>query len=343
MEISSGGVGYLYTSIYGILHGVLSGTGLEAASLLIALIIFAIALALIFTFYTIMGGWLERKLVARIHSRRGPTYLGKWGVLQNVADAIKLVTKENIIPDRATRLFVFTLPVLTALFILMLAFMPFSPTFIGFDSGIGLILVFLILSFSPLLVFLAGWTSGNKFGSISAQRAVVMMLSYEAPLILVVVAIALLAGTYSLQSIVQAQSSMWYIVLMPLGFVLFFFVLLAELERPPFDLKEADSELIAGWLTDVSAPYYAMALLLDYTRLFVGSLLITVLFLGGWNGPILPSWVWTAIKVVIVTTAIIVVRGTLFRMRLDRILRMGWIYLLPLSVANLLITFIIFR
>jgi NADH-quinone oxidoreductase subunit H len=135
---------------------------------------------------------------------------------------------------------------------------------------------------------------------------------------------------------------MWYAVLMPIGFVIFFIVMLAELERPPFDIREADNELIAGWLTDVGAPYYGLALFLDYTRMFVGTLLISILFLGGWNGPVLPPFVWLMVKVVILTFFIIVIRATTVRMRLDRLLHFGWIYLLPLSVINLLISFALF-
>ncbi len=228
------------------------------------------------------------------------------------------------------------------MFVVMLAFIPITGTFVGINATLGLLVVFLLLSFSPLIMFLAGWTSGNKFASISAQRSVITMVSYELPMLFVVVAVAMLAHSYNLISIVNAQSGMWFGILMPIGLVVFFAVMLAELERPPFDLREADNELIAGWLTDVSAPYYGLALFLDYTRMFVGSLLISLLFLGGWLGPVLPAAFWMILKVVLVTIFVIVLRTSMLRMRLDRVIRTGWLYLLPLSLLNVLITFVVF-
>jgi NADH-quinone oxidoreductase subunit H len=153
----------------------------------------------------------------------------------------------------------------------------------------------------------------------------------------------MLSNSLSLTAIVNSQNPFWYVLLMPIGFVVFFIVLLAELERPPFDLREADNELIAGWLTDASAPYYALALFLDYIRMFVGTLLITILFFGGWLGPsIIPAFVWLIVKVMILTVFIVLIRATTVRMRIDRVLRLGWEYLTPLAMLNLLITFIIF-
>jgi NADH-quinone oxidoreductase subunit H len=169
------------------------------------------------------------------------------------------------------------------------------------------------------------------------------MVSYEIPLLLVIAAVAMLSNSLSLSSIVAAQGSMWYIVLMPIGFVVFFVVMLAELERPPFDLREADNELIAGWITDLSPSYYAIALFLDYTRMFVGTLLIVLLFLGGWLGPsFLPAFAWIMIKVVLLCVLIVLIRVSMVRARIDKTLKIGWLYLLPLAVINLLITFILF-
>jgi NADH-quinone oxidoreductase subunit H len=313
-------------------------------SLLIALIIFAIVLSVIFVAFSYVFGWLERKIMARAQSRHGPTYVGPWGFLQNLADVIKLMAKEHIVPDEADKpLFLTSVPALLSAFVLMLVFIPLTDNFVGIGSSLGLVIVFMLLSFTPLLVFITGWTSGNKFGSIAAQRSVVMMLSYEIPIILVIAAVAMLASSYSFSSIVNAQSSVWYIVLMPLGFIAFFIALLGELDRPPFDFREADSELIAGWLTDVSAPYYGLVLFLDYTRMFVGTLLMSILFLGGWLGPsFLPQIVWLMIKVVLLSFFIVLIRAATVRMKIDRLLRLGWAYLMPLSVVNLLITFVVF-
>ena len=342
MQITSGFVSAVFASIYSTVAQYTSGILATGISIFLSLLYFGIILAILITLFVYLFGWAERKVMARVHSRHGPTYVGKYGILQNLADVIKLLSKENIVPDKADRpLFGLILPAIYALFVMMLVFMPITDAFVGVDATISLLVVFLLLSLSPLLLFLAGWTSGNKFSSISAQRSVLVMVSYEVPMLLVIAAVAMLSHSFSLSGIVAAQSNLWYVVLMPLGFVVFFIVMLAEVERPPFDMREADNELIAGWLTDVSAPYYGLALFLDYTRMFVGSLLIALIFFGGWLGPsFLPPVAWILAKVVIISVFIILVRVSMVRMRMDKILRAGWIYLVPLSVLNLLLTFV---
>ena len=342
MYIDSGFISQVFGYAYHLLYPIVGAFYAEALSLLIGFIAFAIILAILIVGFVYLFGWGERKIMARVHSRHGPTYVGKFGILQNMADVLKLLSKENIVPDSADKpLFGLVLPLFYAMMVVMLAFIPITGTFVGINATLGLLVVFLLLSFSPLILFLAGWTSGNKFASISAQRSVITMVSYELPMLFVVVAVAMLAHSYNLISIVNAQHGIWFGILMPIGFIVFFIVMLAELERPPFDLREADNELIAGWLTDVSAPYYGLALFLDYTRMFVGSLLISLLFLGGWLGPVLPAAFWLILKVVLVTVFIIIIRTSMPRMRLDRLIHTGWIYLLPLALLNMLITFIV--
>jgi len=342
--ISSGFVQHYFSAVEGALSGVAGGSIAAPLSLAVALLIFAVTLMILVTAFIYIVSWFERKFMARMQSRHGPTYVGRYGILQNLADLIKLISKENIIPSSADRrLFQVAIPAIIAAFVMILAFIPLTQSYVGVDSGLALIAVFVILSFMPLLIFLAGWTSGNKFASIGAQRSVAMLISYEIPLLLVVVSVAMLAGSYSFGTIISAQQSYWFALLMPLGLIIFFMIMLAEMERPPFDLREADSELIAGWLTDVSAPYYGLALFLDYARIFAGSLIIAVLFFGGYLGPsILPPFVWTMVKVVLIAVFIIVVRITVIRMRIDRILHLGWLYLTPLAVLNLLLTFVLF-
>ena len=345
MEISSGAVGYLYSHIFSpIASAAGSSAQLSGLSIILALIVFSIALAISITLYVYLFGWGERKIMGRIHSRHGPTYVGKFGMLQNMADVLKLLSKEHISPDNADKpLFFFLLPITYALFFLIFAFLPFNSTTFGIGGSFGLIAVFAILSLAPMLMFLIGWTSGNKFGSISAQRSVMVMLAYEIPMLLVVASVAMLSGSYSLLSIVNSQSGMWYGILMPIGLFVFFVVMLAEVERPPFDMSEADNELIAGWLTDVSAPYYTIALFLDYTRMFFGTMIISLLFLGGWSGPaFLPQTFWLLAKVVMLTVFIILIRVSMVRMKIGRILRAGWVYLMPLAVINMLVTFVLF-
>jgi NADH-quinone oxidoreductase subunit H len=321
-----------------------SRTSFSTLPLLLSLVVFAIIMTVLLALFGFILAWTGRKVVARSQSRHGPTYVGKYGMLQNAADFFKLISKENIMPDSADKpLFQAILPMLTALFIVMLAFIPMNGAFVGIDTTLGMLAIFVVLSFSPLLLFLAGWTSGNKYASVSAHRSIVMLTSYEVPLVLVVVAVAALANSFSMSTIVGMQQHLWFALLMPIGFIVFFIVLLVELEKPPFDLMDANSELIAGWLTDMPAPYYGLALLLDYTRLFVGALLVSELFLGGWNSiGTVPQFVVLIAKVVVVALLVIVIRATTVRMKINRVLRLSWLYLTPLAVANLLITFVLF-
>lgn len=342
--ISSGFIQNCFNILQKGLAGILPQQWVAPAALLIAFIIFAITLMILLSAFIYLVSWFERKFMARMQSRRGPTYVGKYGILQNLADLVKLISKENIVPSGADKwLFQPSIPAVIAAFVLVLAFIPLTSTYVGLDSSLALIFVFMILSFIPLFIFIAGWASGNKFASIGAERSVTMLISFEIPLLLVVIAVAMLANSYDFSSIISAQQVHWYALLMPIGFILFFVIMLAEMERPPFDLREADSELIAGWLTDLSAPYYALVLFLDYARVFTGALLISVLFLGGYLGPsFLPGFVWTLIKVVAISLFVIVIRITAVRMRIDRVLRMGWLYMTPLAVVNLLLTFLLF-
>ena len=303
----------------------------------------AILVILLIIMFDYTFGWLERKTIAKAQFRHGPTYLGPFGFLQNIADVIKLIAKENIVPSNADKLIFSVLPPLfLSFFIFLVYLLPFSNS-IGISLSLGLLAVFVLLSFSPLIVFLIGIASGNKFSAISAQRSVIMLLGYEIPLILSIAGVVLYAGSFNIATIVNDQRSAYFIFLMPIAFAVFFISMLAELERPPFDLREADSELIAGWLVDVGAPYYALALFVDYTRMFLGSLLISLLFLGGWLGPsILPPLIWLMIKAFVVAFIIVIIRATTVRMRLDKLLSFGWFWLLPLSVVSIILTFLLF-
>ncbi len=307
---------------------------------LVALIIYAIMIFLILAVFGYMFGWVERKLIAKAQYRHGPTYVGKYGLLQNFADLVKLFSKASLDLDNADSLLYSTaLPILISLTIFTVMLLPIFPSIQTTNIGFGLLLVFVVIAFMPIAIFLSGYASGNKFADIAAQRSILMLLSYEIPLMLVIAAIGLISKGYNLQNIIAMQSNAYYIVLMPIGFAVFFIAMLAEIERPPFDLMEADSELIAGWITDMSPAYYALVLFLDYSKVFMSSLLISILFLGGWLGPApIPGVAWLLIKAIIIAVIAVIIRATTFRMRIDRILRMGWLILIPLSLINLIIT-----
>ncbi len=311
---------------------------------LLALVIYAIIIFLILAVFGYMFGWIERKLIAKAQYRHGPTYVGKYGILQNFADLVKLFSKASLDLDNADSILYSTaLPILISLTIFTVMLLPIFPSIQATNIGFGLLLVFVVIAFMPIAIFLSGYASGNKFADISAQRSILMLLSYEIPLMLVIAAIGLISKGYNLQNIIAMQSNAYYILLMPIGFAVFFIAMLAEIERPPFDLMEADSELIAGWITDMSPAYYALVLFLDYSKVFMSSLLISILFLGGWLGPApIPGVVWLLIKAIIIALIAVIIRATTFRMRIDRILRMGWLILIPLSLINLIITYIVF-
>lgn len=322
----------------------LAGTALDISIAgALSILAYAIAVAVLILVYAYIFGWVERKLIAKMQLRHGPTTTGKYGIFQNLADFIKLLSKEHTVPRNADKLLLLaSLPLMLSISIFLVLLLPLSPSLSGANLSLGLLVVFVVLSFMPLIIFINGFGSSNKFAEISAQRSMIMLLSYEVPLLLIIASVALLANSYNISGIVSAQSNRWFLVSMPIGFVVFFIVMLAELERSPLDLREADSELIAGWLTDISAPYYSLALFLDYTRMFFGSLIIAILFLGGWQGPVLPPLIWLLLKAALISLAIIIVRATMVRMRLDRLLRLGWIALLPLALLNLIITYILF-
>ena len=311
---------------------------------MVALVIYAIMIFLILAVFGYMFGWVERKLIAKAQYRHGPTYVGKYGILQNFADLVKLFSKASLDLDNADSLLYSTaLPILISLTIFTVMLLPIFPSIQTTNIGFGLLLVFVVIAFMPIAIFLSGYASGNKFADIAAQRSILMLLSYEIPLMLVIAAIGLLSKGYNLQNIIAMQSNAYYIVLMPIGFAVFFIAMLAEIERPPFDLMEADSELIAGWITDMSPAYYALVLFLDYSKVFMSSLLISILFLGGWLGPApIPGVAWLLIKAIIIAVIAVIIRATTFRMRIDRILRMGWLILIPLSLINLIITYMMF-
>ena len=282
----------------------------------------------------------ERKLLAKMQNRVGPLYAGRFeGILQPIAELFKLIFKELLTPEKADKPFFWAVPFLAiAVGGAFLALIPLSPEIYIAKSEIGLVIIFAILSFTPLIVLTAGWASANKFSFIGGLRALHQLVSYEIPLILSTIGVVMLSGSLDLMKIVQAQASMWFILPQFIGACVFFVTMIAELERIPFDLPEADSELVAGWYTEYSGMHFGALQLANYIKLYGFSALFTILFLGGWNGPaILPPVAWLFIKMFVVISFILVLRGTNTRIRIDQLIKLGWVYLVPLAFANLFI------
>ena len=283
----------------------------------------------------------ERKIIGRFQDRYGPNRFGPWGLLQCVADMIKLLTKEDITPSRADRL-IYNLaavaPVIPSF--LILAVLPFGRGMVAADLNIGFLYIVAVGSLGTIAVFMAGWSSRNKYSLLGGMRMVAQMISYEIPMVLSVVGVLLLVGSLSLVSIVEAQGQ-WrlpFIVLQPLAFVLYFVSAVAEVNRSPFDLPEGESEIVAGYHIEYTGIKFAMFLLAEYVNAFSICAIATTLFLGGWRGPILPSWAWFFIKAYFLYTVLIWLRGTLPRLRVDQLMNFAWKTLVPLALVNLLLT-----
>jgi NADH-quinone oxidoreductase subunit H len=310
--------------------------------------IFALTVFPGFTFVALYGtifmGWVERKFTAKIQLRTGPMYAGKVeGILQNFADFFKLAFKEIVIPNGVDRATFVAIPfAMMAVAGALVALVPLSPTTYIANPPVGAVLAFAILGFTPLIVLLAGWASNSKYPFLGGLRALHQMVAYEIPMILSLVGAVLLSGSLNLMGIVTAQNGIWYIVLQPLGAIVFFIGALAELERIPFDLPEADSELVAGWQTEYTSMLFGTFQLANFTRMYVLAGLFTTFFLGGWLGPPgPPPEVWFIVKVTIVMIVMMLPRSIMPRVRIDLLLRAGWVRLLALSFANLFLTMVI--
>jgi len=283
--------------------------------------------------------YVERRGIAFFAARVGPNRTGPFGVLQAIADAIKVLLKENITPSNADKLVYWLAPaVVFAPTIMIFAVVPFQNGAMMADLNIGVLFVIAISSISTVGVFMAGWSSSNKYSLLGAMRNVAAVVSYEMPVVLSIAGVVLLAGSLSLNDIVLAQTRVPFIVMQPLGFLLLFIGGCAEINRSPFDLMEADSELTAGFHTEYSGMKFAMFYLGEYGEAVVMSTIIATLFLGGWQGPVLPPWLWLIVKILIVFFTMVWTRATLPRVRIDQLMAFAWKFLFPLALINLLVT-----
>jgi NADH-quinone oxidoreductase subunit H len=292
-------------------------------------------------------GYAEHKVLAHMQHRLGPMEAGRFhGWAQLIADGVKFIQKEDIVPRAADR-WVFSLApaVVVVPVIVTLVVLPFGPAFgvdiVAAKLDVGLFFVLAISAVGVIGVLMAGWASANKFSLIGALRAAAQLIAYELPLILAAVAIAMLAGTMSLIGIVEAQRTYWFVLVQPLGFLIFLVASLAELTRPPFDMPIADSEIIFGAYTEYSGLKFAFFLLAEYAGIVVLSGIASTLFLGGYLGPILPGWMWMMGKIGGLSFFIIWLRATYPRLREDQLQRFSWLVLIPLSLANILVTAVV--
>lgn len=292
--------------------------------------------------------WLERKLLARFQIRLGPNRAGIFGLLQPIADAVKLLTKEDLIPAEADS-FIFQLAPAVVAFtaLLMFAVVPVGPDIEIFgrrvpmvisDINVGLLFVFALSSLGVYGVALGGWASNSKFALLGGIRGAAQMISYELALGLSLVPVVMMAGSFSLTEIVDAQARVPFIVLQPISFAIFVISAMAESKRIPFDLPEAENELGAGFHTEYSGMRFGLFFLGEYVHIQVLGALVAVFFLGGWRGPFLPPAVWLLLKVFFVAVIMIWIRGTLPRLRYDQLMALGWKVLIPASLINIILT-----
>ncbi len=286
--------------------------------------------------------YVERKVIAHVQMRLGPMRVGWHGLLQPIADGLKLFLKEDIVPDKADRVVFVLAPVMVLVPALVVyAVLPFSATFYITQINIGLFFVLAVSSLGVFGVVMAGWASNSKYSLLGALRSAAQMLSYEIFLGFSVIGPLMLAGSLNLQEIVHAQSDVWFVFYQPLAFIVFFVAALAETNRAPFDLPEAETELVAGFHTEYSGMKFAFFFLAEYASMIVISTIGIVLFFGGWDGPDfipLPGFVWYVLKLSAFMFVFIWLRATLPRYRYDQLMRVGWKFMFPLVMFNIFLT-----
>ncbi len=283
--------------------------------------------------------WAERRLLALWQDRYGPNRVGPFGLLQVVADAIKLLFKEDWIPPRADRAtFVAAPAIIVACVLAGFAVIPLAPGFVVIDLNVGLLFFLATSSLAVYSVALAGWSSGSKYSLLGGLRAAAQMLGYEVFMGISLMGVVMMAGSFNLSRIVETQRGLWYVGPQFVGFLVFFVAGLAETRRIPFDLPEADSELVAGYHTEYSGMKFGLFFIGEYMGITLMSALITLLYFGGWLGPWLPSALWFFIKTFIFIGLFILIRASLPRVRYDQLMGLGWKIMLPLGLVNLMVT-----
>jgi len=304
------------------------GSALSIGSILITVIVVAAMLI-----------WVERRLLSLWQERLGPNRVGPFGLAQVVADMVKIFTKEDWVPPFADKLsFVLAPTVIMIVILLSFSVVPFAPGVGVIDSNIGILFVLAMASLGAYSVMLGGLSSDNKYALLGSLRAAAQMVSYEVFMGISILGVVALAGSFNLREIVLAQADGWYVIPQFIGFVIFLIAGVAESHRLPFDIPEAEQEIVAGYHTEYSGMKFGMFFVGEYLGLVLVSSLITVLFFGGWMGPFLPPIIWFAIKASVFVAFFILLRAAIPRPRYDQLMTFGWLILLPLSLINLMVT-----
>lgn len=317
----------------------------------LTLLLTLIKLLLIFAVVLTLAAYLvlaERKILARMQLRHGPNRVGPFGLLQPLADVIKLLTKEDFVPDRADKWLFLLAPGLAAVTALLsFAVVPFAPPVTLFGREIPMVVcdlnigVLYFLGLSSLAVYgvaLGGWASNSKYSLLGGIRGLAQLISYELSMGLSLVPVVLMARSFSLTDIVYAQQGLPFMISNPVAFFIFVVSVLAESRRVPFDIPEAENEIVAGFHTEYSGMRFGLFFVGEYINMIILGSMVTVFFLGGWLGPVLPPIVWFLLKVLAVAFVFIWIRGTLPRLRYDQLMHFGWKFLIPLALVNVLVT-----
>lgn len=292
--------------------------------------------------------WVERKLLGRMQARYGPNRAWRFGLLQPLVDLVKLATKEDTVPEGASRAVFLLAPGVVALMaFLIFSVVPFGNTvtlwgrhipLVITDLNIGLLFIIALSSISVYGIALGGWASNSKYSLLGGIRGAAQMISYELPLGLSLVPVAMLARSFSLVEITNAQSRFPFILVQPVSFIIFFIAAVAEIKRIPFDLPEAEAELGAGYHTEYSGMRFGLFFLGEYATMIILGSLVAVFFLGGWHGPILPPLFWFLLKVWVIVFILIWLRGTYPRLRYDQLMNTSWKVLIPIALLNIIVT-----
>jgi NADH-quinone oxidoreductase subunit H len=323
-----------------LIRDILSNIGFNSFFIsLIMSVVYFVAIAAVVTFNIIIILWIDRRVSAFFQERVGPNRVGPLGLLQPLVDAVKLIGKESIIPSAVNKTMYKIAPIFIFTVTMMLyAVLPYGKDMHAVNINVGILYFTAISSTSTIAVLMAGWGSNNKYSLIGGMRTVAQVISYEIPLCFSMVGIVMITGTLNLNEIVAQQSKIWYVLLQPVGFIIFLIAAMAELNKSPFDMLEAEQEIVAGYHTEYSGMRFALFFMAEYANLFVMSALAVTLFFGGWQGPILPSWVWFMLKTYAMIFFLEWLRWTLPRARVDKMMKFNWKYLIPIAIINIFIT-----